>query len=170
MIRYHPHLFHDNVSIYKVGKAWKELFQLRELLPSGNFSSSCSCSPLYNPCKNFPFTIIIIIITIINTILIKIIIIITSIIIFLYKRELISDVIWPPHARNDQCHAKHIIVAIAIIIIVIIIMAVFIPSPQLCEQLIYMTNSLMNAEHLASAISHIYHVYHVFTSCLKDDN
>ena len=40
MIRYHPHLFHDNVSIYKVGKAWKELFQLRELLPSGNFSSS----------------------------------------------------------------------------------------------------------------------------------
>ena len=73
-------------------------------------------------------------------------------------------------APNDQCHAKHIIVAIAIIIIVIIIMAVFIPSPQLCEQLIYMTNSLMNAEHLASAISHIYHVYHVFTSYLKDDN
>ena len=154
----------------KLAKHGKSFFSWENYCHLATFPPPCSCSPLYNPCKNFPFTIIIIIITIINTILIKIIIIITSIIIFLYKRELISDVIWPPHARNDQCHAKHIIVAIAIIIIVIIIMAVFIPSPQLCEQLIYMTNSLMNAEHLASAISHIYHVYHVFTSCLKDDN
>ena len=88
-------------------------------------------------------------------------------IIILYKRELMSDVIWQPTASNDQCHAKDIIIAIAIIIIVIVTQAIFIPSQQSCEQLtLNKTNSLMNAKHLAFSIFHVFHVFNIITNIL----